>query len=78
MCFSLEAIKELAIWIVLVIVVTAVVRIVLAPLAAQLGTWGNVLISVLNIVIWAIVAIAVIVLVFDLLACLFVGLPRLR
>lgn len=78
MCFSLEAIKELLIWLVIVIVVVAVIRLVLAPLAAQLGTWGGVFLQVLNIIMWAIVAIAVIVLVFDLLSCLVGGLPRLR
>ena len=78
MCFSLEFIKELAIWAVLLIAVFALVRLVLTPLAATLGAWGGVLIQALNIVIWAIVAVIVIVIVFDLIACLLLAAPRLR
>lgn len=78
MCFSLEALKELAIWVVIICAVIALIRLVLSPLAAQIGTWGSVLIQALNIILWAIVAIAVIVVIFDLAACLLGGIPRLR
>lgn len=78
MCFSLEFIKELAIWAVILIAVVALIRLVISPLAATLGTWGGVLIQALNIVLWAIVAIIVIAIVFDLIACLLIAAPRLH
>jgi hypothetical protein len=78
MCFSLELIKELLIWLVIVVAIIALIRLVLSPLAAQLGPWGGILIQALNIIMWAVVAIAVIVVIFDLIACLLLGLPRIR
>lgn len=76
MCFSLEAVKELAIWIVVVCAVVMLVRLLLSQLAPQLPLMG-VVVQALWIVAWAVAAVAVVVLVFDLLSCLL-PLPRLR
>jgi hypothetical protein len=46
-------------------------------IVGPLGSMGSAIVNALNIIIWAVVAIAVIVLVFDLLSCL-IGMPRLR
>jgi hypothetical protein len=76
-CFSLSWLEQLLIWLVVIIAVVAFVRLVVPLVAGSLVPYGGVIVQVLNIIIWAIVAIAVIVIVFDLLSCL-VGIPRLR
>jgi hypothetical protein len=72
MCFSLGWIENLLIWLVVVCAIVAIVRLLL-PLAMSPFP---IVIQILNIVMYAVIAIAVIVLLFDLLACL-VGFPRL-
>jgi hypothetical protein len=78
MCFSFELIKELLIWLVIIVAIVALVRLVLVPIAAPVAPWGGVLVQALNILLWAVIAIAVIVVVFDLISCLLLGLPRIR
>ena len=73
-CFSLLWVEQLLIWLVVIATVFALIRLVVPTFLPPLG--GTIM-SALNIVLWAIVAIAVIVLIFDLLSCA-VGLPRLR
>lgn len=80
-CLSLELLKELLIWIVVIVALIMIVRLLLPFAASALGepwsAWVGFLGQLLNIVIGAIVIIAIIVLVFDLLECV-VGVPRLR
>lgn len=75
-CFSLYWLETLLVWLVVIAAVVALVRLILPHVLGAFGTAGAMVSQALNIVIWAVVAIAVIVLVFDLLAC-FVGVPRL-
>jgi uncharacterized membrane protein YccC len=72
-CFSLAWIEQLLIWLVVIAAVFALIRLVVP---AFLPPFGTTIVQVLNIVLWAIVAIAVIILIFDLLSCA-VGVPRL-
>ena len=76
-CFSLGWLENLLIWLVVIGAVIALVRLLVPLAVGPLGAWGATVTAVLNIVVAAIVAVAVIVLVFDLLACAF-GVPRLR
>jgi len=76
-CFNLAWLEQLLIWLVVIGAVVALIKLVVPLATSALGSAGAVLLGALNIVIWAIVAIAVIVLVFELLACV-VGVPRLR
>lgn len=76
-CFSLGWLENLLIWLVVIGAVFALVRLILPLALGPLGTAGTMVSQALNIIIWALVAIAVIILVFDLLSCL-VGVPRLR
>ena len=76
-CFSLGWLEQLLIWLVVIAAVVALVKLIVPMIVGPLGVAGSTVVQALNIVIWAIVAIAVIVLVFDLLACAF-ALPRLR
>lgn len=75
-CFSLGAIENLLIWLVVVAAIVALVRLLVPSVLAPLGPAGTLIAGALNIILWAIVAIAVIILVFELLACV-VPLHRL-
>jgi hypothetical protein len=72
-CFSLGWLEQLLIWLVVVCAVIAVIRLLLPLALAPLP----IVAQVLQIVMWAVIAIAVIILLFELLSCL-VGFPRLR
>jgi hypothetical protein len=72
-CFSLGWLEQLLIWLVVVCAVVAIIRLLL-PLAMAPFP---VVLQILNVIMYAVVAIAVIVLLFELLSCL-VGFPRLR
>ena len=73
-CFSLAWVEQLLIWLVVIAAVFALIRLIIP---AFLPPIGATVLQALNIVLWAIVAIAVIILIFDLLACA-VGIPRLH
>ena len=76
-CFSLLWLEQPLIWLIVIAAVFALVRLLVPALVGPLGPLGSTIVQALNIVIWAIVAIAVVILIFDLLACA-VGLPRLH
>lgn len=80
-CFSLVWLESLLIWLVIIVAIVLVVRLLVPLVAATLGppwqAFVGFLTSLLNIVIGAVVTIALILLIFDLLACAF-GVPRLR
>jgi hypothetical protein len=83
MCFSLQWLGQLLVWLIVVCAVVAVIRL-LVPLAASWLPGGAVVVQIINIVLWAVVAIAVVWLVIDLLSCLLgagglsLGPPRPR
>lgn len=68
-CFSLYWIENLLIWLVVLGAVWAVVKLLLPLILGPLGAYGAVVAQVLGIVVWVIVAVALIIVVFDLLAC---------
>ena len=76
MCFSLGWIENLLIWLVVICAIVAVIKLLLPYIVGQLGTPGAIVVRVLSIIGYAMVLIFVIILAFDLLACL-VGFPRL-
>jgi hypothetical protein len=71
-CFSLWSIEHLFIWLVVVIAVFAIIRIVLSSVTApaEFAWLINVMVQIIRIVLWAVIIIAVVVLIFELLACL--------
>jgi hypothetical protein len=71
-CFSLGFLEQLLVWLVIVCAIVAIIRLLLPLVVSPFP----VVMGILNIIMWAVIAIAVIYLVFDLLACL-VGFPRL-
>jgi hypothetical protein len=70
MCFSLSWVENVLIWLVVVGAIIAIVRLFLPLALAQFGGAGTVVMQVLNIIIWAFVLIAIIILAFELLSCL--------
>jgi hypothetical protein len=65
MCFSFEWVKELLIWLVIVCAVVAIIRILLPLALSQLGPFGGTIMALLNIIMWAFITVAIIV-----IACL--------
>ena len=78
MCFGLEWFKDVLIWLVIVGAVVALVRLLLPMALAQLGPPGAVILNVLNILLYAFVAIVVIYIAFDLISCLLGSSGGLR
>ncbi len=78
MCFSITAILLLLVWIVVICAVVAILRLLLPYVLGWLGVGGDLVLRVINILIAAIVIIAIIYLVIDVLSCLGSGVPRLR
>jgi hypothetical protein len=76
-CFSLGFLEQILIWLVVIGAVIALIKLVLPLALGSLGTAGGVVIQALNIVLWAIVCVAIIIFVFELISCL-VGLPAFR
>lgn len=70
MCFSLAWVEHILIWLVIVVAIVLVVKVFLPRLLAALGEGGNMIMAVINIILWAIVVIAAIIVGFELLSCL--------
>lgn len=80
MCFSLNWLEQLLIWLVVVCAIVALLRLVVGFILPRIGLAGefvSIIVRVIQIVIWAVVLIAVIIFVFDLIYCLVPRLPRL-
>lgn len=78
MCFSVGWLVQILIWLVIMSVVIALLRIWILPMLAPTDPRIP---ATINIVIWAIVVIFVIYIVSDILMCALgggVGFPRLR
>ena len=73
MCFTAVWFEQLLIWLVIIGAVVAVVRLLLPMALAQLGPPGGTILAVLNILLYAFVAIVVIYIAFDLIECLLGG-----
>ena len=70
MCFSAAWLLSLCVWIVIVIALISILRLVIPWLASWAGL-PSIILQIINIAVWAIVAIAALYVIFDLLGCLF-------
>lgn len=84
MCFPMGALETLLIWAVVIVVVMAILRVLVPFIFSRLG-WPladgfNLLMTIVRIVLWGAVTIAIIVVAFDLIGCLigWAGPGRLR
>ncbi len=74
-CFSLAWLEQLLIWLVFVIAIVAIFNIVVPWLMGVMGVppGGGMIMQILKIVVWVIVAIAIIYFVFEMLGCFSTG-----
>ena len=70
MCFDWVWFEHLLILIVIVCAVVAILKVLLPMAFAQLGQPGGALLRIVDIFIWAVVAIFVIYVAFELIGCL--------
>jgi hypothetical protein len=81
MCFSLEWLRDLLIWIIVVCGVVALVRLLISFVLPHLGLTADVLSFVaraLYIIMWMVICIAAVVFIFGLISCFAPSMPRLR
>jgi hypothetical protein len=81
MCFSLAWLLQLIIWLIIVGAIVAVIKLLIPFIDTLTGM--PIIGRVLMIVLWAVVAIALVIIVFGLLSCLAggtggLGFPRFR
>jgi hypothetical protein len=83
-CFGLGWIEQFLVWLVVICMVIALLRLLVAFVVPRLGLSAEIVtfvVKAITIVIWAIVLIACIYFIFDIIACALsggVGLPRIR
>ena len=83
MCFSIGWLFTLLIWCVVIGAIYAIIKLVIPAVMANFGGPGTLLAQVINIVMWAILLIAVLYIIWGLVACLAggaggLGLPSLH
>jgi len=71
MCFGLGWIEHILIWAVVIGATVAILKLLVPYVLAQLGVAGDLIIRIINIAVWAVVLIAIIVLAFGLIGCLW-------
>jgi hypothetical protein len=68
MCFSLPWLEQVLVWLVIVCAIVAVIRLLVPFLTSMLGV--PIVGQVVNIILWAVIAIVCIYIIFALLSCL--------
>jgi hypothetical protein len=81
MCFSLAWLEQLVIWLIIVSAIIAVIKLVIPFLDSLTGM--PIIGRILMIILWAVVAIAFVIIIFGLLSCVLggtgtLGFPRFR
>jgi hypothetical protein len=81
MCFSLAWLEQLVIWLIIVSAIIAVIKLVIPFLDSLTGM--PIIGRILMIILWAVVAIAFVIIIFGLLSCVLggsgtLGFPRIR
>ena len=75
MCFSWEFIKQVLILAIVVVAIIGILQLVIpfviSKLGASLGEGWNVVIGAFRILVWAVIAIIVVIICFDIIACLW-------
>lgn len=69
-CFSLPWFEQVLIWLVIICAVVAILRLLIPFVLGAIGAGGGVIVQAINIVLWAVIAIFVIYVCFDLIGCL--------
>lgn len=72
MCFTLPWIEHLLVWLIGVIAAVAIIRLIVPLLTGWIGG-APIIAQIINIILWAVVAIACVYIVFGLLSCVLGG-----
>jgi hypothetical protein len=74
-CFSLGFVENLLIWLVVIIVIVGIIKLLIPALMGWFGAppGGGAVMTALGYVLWGVVAVFVIILIFDLLSCVLGG-----
>lgn len=75
-CFSLQWLESILIWLVIILFVVAVVNLIIPAILNAFGPappGAGVVLTVLRYLVWTLVAIAVIIFIFNLITCAFGG-----
>ncbi len=72
-CFTLAWLLQVFIWLIVIGAVVALIRLCLPWVLANLGEPGGTIVAAIRIVLWAVVAIFVVIFLFDLIHCLLGG-----
>lgn len=70
-CFSLGWLEQLCVWLIIVCAVVAIIRLLVPFLTGMIGI--PIVGQIINIVLWAVVAIMCCYVIFALLSCLISG-----
>lgn len=82
MCFSLGFIENVLIWVVIICMIVAIIRVIIPWVGRKFGmTVPPEVVEILGYIMWAVIIIFAIVLTFDLISCVMAGggmhlLPR--
>lgn len=68
-CFSLAWFGSVLIWLIVIGAIVALVRLLLPMALAQLGSPAGVIMGVINIILYAVIAIFVVYFAIDLIEC---------
>ena len=71
-CFSMGWALNLCVWIIIVIALVSILRIVIPWIASWAGLPEPIM-AIINIIIWAVICIAALYVIFELLSCIFSG-----
>lgn len=71
MCFSLAWVEQLCIWIVIIVAVFTIIKAVLPMLTSMIGI--PIVVTIINVILWAALAILAIKIIFMLFGCVLAG-----
>lgn len=69
-CMSLGFLQQILIWVVVVVVVFGLIKLLLPYILGPLGEAGTVIAGAIRLIMWGIIAIAVIYIIFALVSCM--------
>lgn len=72
-CFTLAWAEQLCIWIIIISAVVAIIRVVIPWLTGLMGGIPGPVVQIMNIILWAVIAIMVVYIFFALISCIAGG-----
>lgn len=69
MCFAMDWIEHLIIWLIAIAILVGLLKLVLPWVLGQLGIAGGMIIQAINIIVIGLVCIAIVIIAFDVFRC---------